>query len=172
MNPPNQLQQNQLVPKNIPKNFLSLHPLPPGPGASIILSPFLKYLLSFCRLPNRPVLFVMSIGNALSTAILKHSQFPRMTMFPVIPTSKKNQTKPLSSGVLANKRNQRYKGPNFGRKIVKHPTSNTLARPKLVHMSAIPTPMPGFDLCVTCLFAGLTPTTGKLLLLSNFIPFL
>jgi hypothetical protein len=41
-----------------------------------------------------------------------------------------------------------------------------------VHMSPIPTPMPGFDSCVTCLFAGLTPPTGQLFLLSNFIPFL
>jgi hypothetical protein len=93
-------------------------------------------------------------------------------IFPVIPTSKKNQPKPLSSSLLENKRNQRYTVHNIGRKIVKHPTSTTLARPKLVHMSEIPTPMTGFDSCVTCLFAGLTPLTGQLLLLSNFIVFL
>jgi hypothetical protein len=90
MNPP-----NQLVPKKVPTNFVSLHPHHPRPSASIILSRILKYPLSFCRLPNRPVLFVMSIGDALSTAILKHSQFPRMMIFPVIPTSKKNQPKHL-----------------------------------------------------------------------------
>jgi hypothetical protein len=163
---------NLLVPKNVPRNFLSLHPLPPHPSASVILSPILKYLLSFLRLPNRPVLFVMSIGNALSTAILKLPQFLRMTTVPVILTSKNNHPKRLSISLLENKRKQRYTAHNFGRKIVKHPTSNTLARPKSVHMSPILTPMPGFDPCVTCFFAGLTPPTGQLLLLSNFIPFL
>ena len=72
-------------------------PPPPLPSASIILSPILKYLLSFHRLPDRPVLFVMFIGDALSTAILKQSQFLRMMMVPVVPTSKKNQPKCLSS---------------------------------------------------------------------------
>ncbi|PLW54923.1 hypothetical protein PCANC_05898 [Puccinia coronata f. sp. avenae] len=52
-------------------------PPPPLPSASLILSPILKYPLSFHRLPDRPVLFVMSIGDALSTTILKQSQFPQ-----------------------------------------------------------------------------------------------
>jgi hypothetical protein len=72
-------------------------PPPPLPSASVILSPILKYPLSFHRLPDRPVLFVISIGDALSTAILKQSQFLRMTMIPVILTRKKNQPKCLSS---------------------------------------------------------------------------
>ena len=123
------------------KKLFSLHPLLPLPSASIILSPLLKYLLSFHRLPDRSVLFVMFIGDALSTAILKQSEVLRMTMVPVVPTSKKNQPKCLSSRWLENKRKQRYTAHNLGRKIVKHPTSNILERPELVNMSPIPTPM-------------------------------
>ncbi|PLW20157.1 hypothetical protein PCASD_17524 [Puccinia coronata f. sp. avenae] len=102
------------------------HPNPPIPEA---VSDADRHGCAICD-----VYWRIYLNNELQT-----SQRPKNTQ------EEHASAQPPVSQLTKKKKNSRNTMPSKETRNVKNPTSNTLARPKSVHMSPTPTPTPGFD---------------------------
>jgi hypothetical protein len=123
-------------------NLQNLRPPPvphPHPHATNTLIPTLQSQRLYQRLTATAVLYVMCTGELISIMNSKPLSDPR------IPKKNMHLLSLLSTSSPKNKKNSRNTMPSKETRNVKNQTSNTLARPKSVHMSPTPTPTPGFD---------------------------
>jgi hypothetical protein len=119
---------------------LRVPPVPhPHPHATNNLIPTLQSQRLYQRLTATAVLYVMCTGELISIMNSKPLSNPR------IPKKNMHLLSLLSTSSPKNKKNSRNKMPSNETRNVKHPTSNTLARPESMRMSPTPTPTPGFD---------------------------